>query len=371
MPAKQQENQPIADVSPLAPSSDRRAMGASADASGSGASAQDHEQTRVENACHQLRQPLQSLVMLHALLARSVTGPEPLMLLARISGAVDAMTAVVASLSEAQAGALPATTAPPAPAEACAVPHLPSSTLQQSALASEGATVFVVDDDAACRGAIVSVLEAEGFVVVPFESCEAFLAHGAGGIECCVLVDAYLPGMSGLALLQKLQSSGSGPPAIMITGNSDVPMAVQAMKAGAVDFVEKPISRFELLESINRAVVHARDEQQLVSWRHDAATQVAGLTSRQREIMDMVLAGQPSKNIAADLGISQRTVENHRASIMKRTGAKSLPALARLAVAAKSDKNLGERGTPALPQTENGVGRFRGSLRRDSDAFLG
>jgi two-component system, chemotaxis family, CheB/CheR fusion protein len=140
--------------------------------------------------------------------------------------------------------------------------------------------------------------------------------------------------MSGLELLRQIQVVGHTVPAIMMTGNSDVPMAVQAMKAGAVDFIEKPIGRDDLLNCITRAVAQSRDQHQLLSWQQEAATQISGLTSRQYEIMDMVLAGQPSKNIAADLGISQRTVENHRASIMKRTGAKSLPALARLAVAA-------------------------------------
>jgi two-component system CheB/CheR fusion protein len=119
----------------------------------------------------------------------------------------------------------------------------------------------------------------------------------------------------------------------MITGNSDVPMAVQVMKAGASDFIEKPVGRRELLASVQRALEQSKDTGKLSAWREDAARRVAGLTPRQHEIMDLVLAGQPSKNIA-DLGISQRTVENYRASIMERTGSKSLPALGRLALAA-------------------------------------
>jgi len=123
-------------------------------------------------------------------------------------------------------------------------------------------------------------------------------------------------------------------PAIMITGNGDVAIAVEAMKAGASDFIEKPIKRTELLVSVDRALEQSRDAGKLSAWREDAANHVARLTQRQRQVMDMVLAGHPSKNIAADLGISQRTVENHRASIMKKMGVKSLPALARLALAA-------------------------------------
>jgi two-component system CheB/CheR fusion protein len=140
--------------------------------------------------------------------------------------------------------------------------------------------------------------------------------------------------MSGLELLRKLHDNGHRLPSIMITGNSDVPMAVEAMKAGALDFIEKPIGREELLVSIDRALELSQDSNKLQEWRESAATHLAGLTPRQREVMDRVLAGEPSKNIATDLGISQRTVENHRASIMKRTGSKSLPALARLALVA-------------------------------------
>jgi two-component system CheB/CheR fusion protein len=142
--------------------------------------------------------------------------------------------------------------------------------------------------------------------------------------------------MSGLDLLKRLRDRGDRLPAIMITGSSDVSMAVQAMKAGAMDFIEKPIGRDELVASIEHAVDISRDSNKLLAWQESAADNIAGLTTRQRQIMEMVLAGHPSKNIAADLGISQRTVENHRAAIMKKTGAKSLPALARLALTAAS-----------------------------------
>ena len=140
--------------------------------------------------------------------------------------------------------------------------------------------------------------------------------------------------MDGFELLQRLSDAGHWLPAIMITGNSDVPMAIQAMKAGVSDFIEKPISRDELLASVERAVEKSHDSSKLSARREEAANHVAGLTPRQRQIMELVLAGHPSKNIAADLRISQRTVENHRASIMKKTGSKSVPALARLALTA-------------------------------------
>lgn len=140
--------------------------------------------------------------------------------------------------------------------------------------------------------------------------------------------------MNGLELLHRLREAGHRLPAIMITGSSDVAVAVEAMKAGASDFIEKPIGADELLACIERALDRSRDTQKLTTWRETAADQVGDLTPRQRQIMDMVLAGQPSKNIARDLSISQRTVENHRASIMKKTGSRSLPELARLALAA-------------------------------------
>jgi two-component system CheB/CheR fusion protein len=170
--------------------------------------------------------------------------------------------------------------------------------------------------------------------VTDFASCESFLEAFHPGHEGCLVIDAYLPGMSGLALLKRLRELGSSMPAIMITGNSDVSMAVAAMKAGAMDFIEKPIGAHDLLASVERALELSHDTSKLSAWQQEAANHVAGLTARQRQIMHMVLAGQPSKNIAADLGISQRTVENHRASIMKKMGARSLPALARLALAA-------------------------------------
>jgi two-component system CheB/CheR fusion protein len=195
-------------------------------------------------------------------------------------------------------------------------------------------TVFVIDDDEHVRNALVAVLEENGRVVSAYKDSETFLRAYRPGQLGCLVVDATLPGMSGLDLLRHLRLSGDALPAVMVTGNSDVPMAVQAMKSGADDFIEKPVGYQELLNAIDKALEHAMDDAKRTAWREGAAHHIANLTPRQRQIMDLVLAGHPSKNIAADLGISQRTVENHRASIMKRTGSQSLPALARLAVTA-------------------------------------
>ena len=200
--------------------------------------------------------------------------------------------------------------------------------------ASAGAAIIVVDDDDLVRETIRAVLEDEGRVVETYASCEAFLKAFDRSKSACLLIDAYLPGMSGLELLDKLHDDGHRLPAIMITGNADVSIAVEAMKAGALDFIEKPISRKELIVGIDRALELSEDSGKLAQLREEAAAHLAGLTPRQRDVMERVLAGEPSKNIAADLNISQRTVENHRAAIMKRTGSKSLPALARLALLA-------------------------------------
>ena len=213
------------------------------------------------------------------------------------------------------------------PTSAESTPQLTLSLDQQ-----KRSTVFVVDDDISVREATRDLLCENGYAVEVFADGEAFLQ--ADRSEGCLLVDARMPGMTGLELIQRLTADGHSLPTIMITGNGDVPMAVEAMKAGAMDFIEKPIGHVDLLSSIERALDQNDDVAKSSGLRDIAVSRVASLTTRQRQIMDLVLAGHPSKNIAADLGISQRTVDNHRAAIMKKTGSKSLPALIRLAIAA-------------------------------------
>jgi len=228
--------------------------------------------------------------------------------------------------------------------------------------------IFVIDDDSCVREGIRELLEADGRSVEDFASGEDFLKAYRPGQEGCLLIDAYLPGISGIELLQRLHYEDWRLPAIMITGNSDVPMAVQAMKAGASDFIEKPIGREDLLAGVSRALDQAHDAAKLSAWRRVATEHIASLTPRQHQIMGMVLAGHPSKNIAADLNISQRTVENHRASIMRKTGTKSLPALARLALAATSgrDEQAAYRGDyPAI------IGIASAETRRANGAVPG
>ena len=195
-------------------------------------------------------------------------------------------------------------------------------------------TVFLVDDDDDLRETMRELIEGEGRRVEAFASGEDFLAAYRPGRKGCLLVDARLPGLGGLALLQKLKAEEHALPSIMITGHGEVSIAVEAMKAGAIDFIEKPVGRGDLLASIDRALELTRDSMALSDWREAAAGRIAVLTPREREIKNLVIAGQPNKIIAADLNVSQRTVENHRAAVMKKTGSKSLSDLVRLSIAA-------------------------------------
>jgi two-component system CheB/CheR fusion protein len=201
---------------------------------------------------------------------------------------------------------------------------------------STRSVIYIIDDDAAIRDGFAELLATEQNDIETFEDGESFWAAFDPTRESCLLIDAYLPGINGIDLLYRLRDAGHKQPAIMITGHSDVAMAVDAMKAGVTDFLEKPVRPDDLRLAVERAMSKAHDSLEKRQWENNAKTALKCLTPRQREIMERVLRGEPSKNIAADLNISQRTVENHRAAIMSRTGAKSLPALARLALAAKN-----------------------------------
>jgi FixJ family two-component response regulator len=301
--------------------------------------------TQLSEAIHDLRQPLQALFLLASLLAKTVNSAAAQKLVARIDVSLTAMASILDGVA----------VSPQSPHETSEPNSRPKSDRAHALLQSvpppdslaatlPASIIYVVDDDEDVLAALRSVLEDDGHEVSDFASCEAFLEcerRSSGSNAGCLLVDAYLPGMSGLELIRRLHyDEADALPAIMITGRSDVPMAVDAMKAGAVDFIEKPIDREGLLTCIRCAVEQSRDQTERARWQQEAKHLVDGLTVRQHEIMDLVLAGVPNKNIAADLSISQRTVENHRAAIMRKTGVKSLPALARLAVTALSARSL-------------------------------
>jgi len=247
-----------------------------------------------------------------------------------------ALVQTIRRLLAIEPGAEPAPAPPGAAAPGVDAPGVAAPGVDAPSPAAEGApTIYVVDDDSGIRETMRMIFERNGMKVATFADSESFLAALPAVIDdCCLVVDAALPGISGLQLLQKLADEAIPMPAIMVTGLGDVAMAVAAMKAGAADFLEKPAKKEDLLACVRRVLSQKHGAHATEARRRDAARYIAGLTTRQREVLDRVLAGQPSKNIAADLGISQRTVENHRAAIMAKTGAKSIPALARLAVAA-------------------------------------
>jgi two-component system CheB/CheR fusion protein len=190
--------------------------------------------------------------------------------------------------------------------------------------------IFVIDDEYFVREGICDQLRDAGWQVEAFSSCEAFLdSHRSSG-NSCVVLDIHFPAMGGLDLLRRMDDWATRPPVIAVSGSSGIADAVKSMKLGALDFIEKPVVGELLVASVRRALAGGPPSEVVTAPSAPASGLLNELTARQRQILDLVLAGQPSKNIAADLGISQRTVENHRAAIMRRTGARSLPALAQL-----------------------------------------
>jgi two-component system, chemotaxis family, CheB/CheR fusion protein len=193
-------------------------------------------------------------------------------------------------------------------------------------------TIFVVDDEGALREAMRELLEQEGWAVEAYASGQAFLEAHHPGREGCLVVDARMPGMSGLELLERLKAVSGAPPAIMITGHADVRLAVRAIRAGAMAFLEKPVKYDELVVNIERALQLARNSTALSSLREAAAKRMKSLTLRERQVVEMVVEGNPNKQIAYVLGISQRTVETHRATAMKKVGARTLSELIHLTI---------------------------------------
>ena len=195
-------------------------------------------------------------------------------------------------------------------------------------------TVHVIDDDPMIRETLRRLFEAERWTVVTYASAEGFLAAPRPGGAACLLVDALLPGMDGVALVTKLRSEGLDLPTVMLTGHGDAAMAVAALRAGASDLIEKPAAAADLLASVRHAIHAGSDGHTRATSRKAALNRFAALTAREHAVLARVLEGKPNKIIAADLGINQRTVENHRAAVMRKTGAASLPALVRLSLAA-------------------------------------
>lgn len=205
---------------------------------------------------------------------------------------------------------------------------------------SSTTTVFVIDDDEGVREFMRQLFSAQGWSVRTYGSCEAFIADCHSEEHGCILLEARMPTMNGLDLLAWLRTHGHFIPALMVTGHGDIATAVAAMKAGAADFLEKPVHAGDLLKKVRLALAHTRNVYEIAATRKGAMERLSALSCREREILQMVLAGKASKNIAADLSISQRTVENHRSSIMKKSRARSLSELIRLVMIAGEDGSM-------------------------------
>jgi len=195
------------------------------------------------------------------------------------------------------------------------------------------ATVFVVDDDQAIRSSLQWLIESVGLQVETYPTADDFMRSYYPGRSGCLLLDVRMPGMSGLELQEHLAQKQIRIPVIIITGHGDVPMAVRAMKSGAVDFIEKPFNDELLLESIRKALAVDEKQRESQSQRARVAARLAHLTPREHEVMVMVTEGRSNKEIANTLGVSAKTIEAHRARVMEKMQAGSLAELVRMVLA--------------------------------------
>jgi len=190
--------------------------------------------------------------------------------------------------------------------------------------------VFVVDDDAAVRNSLRLLVKSVGLTATALASAQEFLASYDPLQPGCLVLDVRMPGMSGLELQQRLNLRGAVLPVIFITGHGDVPMAVEAMQHGAFDFLQKPFRDQDLMDRIQRALEKDRANRAELGKRSHIREQHETLTPREREVLALVASGKANKVMAADLGVSQRTIEIHRARVMEKMGASSLAHLVRM-----------------------------------------
>jgi FixJ family two-component response regulator len=209
------------------------------------------------------------------------------------------------------------------------------TTVQQKAL------IFVIDDDAAVCAGVTTLLESVGMQVKTFGSTSEFLQTKRPDEPSCLLLDVRLPGMSGLDFQLKLTALGIHTPIVFITGHADVPMGIRAMKAGAIEFLCKPFRSQDLLDAVTAAVEHDRNRRTAEQSLSKLQACFDLLTAREREVMSHVVTGIMNKQIAAKLGISDITVKVHRASVIRKMGAKSLAELVRMADALNAPKTPG------------------------------
>jgi two-component system response regulator FixJ len=198
-------------------------------------------------------------------------------------------------------------------------------------------TVYIVDDDDAIRSALRLLLKSVGLAAVPVPSAREFLATYDPQQPGCLILDVRMPGMSGLELQQQLNVSGAIIPVIFMTGHGDVPMAVEAMQQGAFDFLQKPFRDQDLIDRIQRALAKDQTGRAELRERARIKERMESLTAREREVLDLVTSGKPNKIMAADLGVSQRTVEIHRSRVMEKMGASSVAQLVRMVLDSKAE----------------------------------
>ena len=190
--------------------------------------------------------------------------------------------------------------------------------------------VYIVDDDEAVRGSLRLLLKSVGLTPSAMGSAREFLAKYDPLQPGCLVLDVRMPEMSGLELQEQLNLQGAIIPVIFITGHGDVPMAVEAMQAGAFDFLQKPFRDQDLIDRIQRALEKDRSNRSALTERNTIRDRLESLTPREREVLTMVTSGKANKVMASDLGVSQRTVEIHRARVMEKMGATSLAQLVRM-----------------------------------------
>ena len=187
--------------------------------------------------------------------------------------------------------------------------------------------IHVVDDDEALRDSMTWMLEGNNYKVATYDSADAFLRVISPVMVGCVVLDVRMPGMSGLELFEELGRRGCSLPVVFITGHGDVPMAVSALKKGAVDFIEKPFSEADMLRLIEQCLTLERGNRDKRLQEADTVRRLEHLTQREREVMDLVVAGKLNKQIADELNISMKTVEAHRARVMEKMGVRTLAEL--------------------------------------------
>jgi two-component system, LuxR family, response regulator FixJ len=192
---------------------------------------------------------------------------------------------------------------------------------------TSGPLIYLVDDDEAVRDSLGMLFDSIGLAYEAYPSALDFLLSFDPARHACLVADIRMPGLSGLELQQRLNDQGAETPIIFITGHGDVPMAVTAMKSGAVDFVQKPFRDQDLIDRINKALERDRERRTTRAEQDEIRSRIALLTPREKEVMQCVVRGQANKVIAMDLGVSQRTVELHRARVMRKLRMRSLAEL--------------------------------------------